>query len=69
MATRFMYKTLVTAGRNTVRLMSFAVVTALAATAPARADVVTDWNAMTVGYQPVAKVPSPPQKPVDCCVI
>jgi hypothetical protein len=39
--------------------MSFAVVTALATTTPARADVVTDWNAMTVGYVNTAARPAP----------
>ena len=59
MTTRFMYKALLTAGRNTVLLISFAVVTTLATTTPARADVVTDWNAMTVGYVNTAARPAP----------
>ena len=59
MATRFMYKALLTAGRNTVLSMSVAVATTLATTNPARADVVTDWNAMTVGYVNTAARPAP----------
>jgi hypothetical protein len=59
MATRFRSKALLTAGRNTIRLMSLAVVATLATTTPARADVVTDWNAMTVGYVNAAARPAP----------
>jgi hypothetical protein len=58
MATRFMYKTLMAAGRNAVLLLSCAAVTTVATT-PARADVVTDWNAMTVGYVNTAARPAP----------
>ena len=43
--------------RNAVLLMSFAVT--LATTTPAKADVVTDWNAMTVGYVNTAARPAP----------
>jgi hypothetical protein len=57
MTTRIMYKALLTAGRNAV--LSLAVVTTLAITTPARADVVTDWNAMTVGYTNTAARPAP----------
>jgi hypothetical protein len=59
MATRFMHKTLFTAGRNAVLSMSVAAVAALVTTAPAKADVVTDWNAMTVGYVNTAARPAP----------
>src|SRR5262245_60288454 len=48
MATRFMYKS----------LLSFAVVTTLATTTPAKADVVTDWNAIMQ-----ATVTAPPTNP------
>lgn len=44
---------------NTVLLMSVAVVTTLATPTSARADVVTDWNAMTVGYVNTAARPAP----------
>lgn len=59
MATRFMYKSLLDTGRKTVLSMTVAVVTTLATTAPARADVVTDWNARTVGYVNTAARPAP----------
>lgn len=52
MATRFMYKSLLTAG------LSFAAVTTLTTTTPARADVVTDWNAIMQ-----ATVTAPPTSP------
>ena len=45
--------------RNTVLSMSVAAATTLATTTPARADVVTDWNAMTVGYVNTAARPAP----------
>ncbi|MEX2218521.1 MAG: vanadium-dependent haloperoxidase [Phycisphaerales bacterium] len=57
MATRFKYKTLLAAGRNAVLSMSFAAT--LATTTPASADVVTDWNAKTVGFVNTAARPAP----------
>jgi hypothetical protein len=59
MATRFMYKTLWTAGRNAVLSIGVAAALTLAAATPASADVVTDWNAMTVSYVNTAARPAP----------
>ena len=59
MATRFMSKSLVTAGRNVVLSMSAAAATTLATATAASADVVTDWNAKTVGFVNTAARPAP----------
>jgi hypothetical protein len=51
-------KALSTAGRTLVAT-SLAVVTTLTTTTPSQADVVTDWNAMTVGYVNNGARPAP----------
>jgi hypothetical protein len=58
MAARFMSRALSTAGRAFL-VTSLAVVTTLTTTTPSNADVVTDWNARTVGYVNTAGRPAP----------